>query len=552
MFCYQCEGTMRDSGIEGCNAQIGACGKTEKTADLQDLLLFAMTGLSSYAVVAKQHGVEKLDVDSFMVEAVFSTLTNVNFDAQRIESYLRETVTMRDSLKARITAHAGRQGISIELPQVAATQYTPAATTAGLLDQALEIGFDMRMLNKGEDIAGMYAFVLYGIKGAAAYADHARMLNNPPQAAYDSLHESMAFLARESDNIDEYVEYALKVGNANFAAMEALDHGHVGKYGHPEPTKVRVSPVAGKCILVSGHDLHDLEAILQQTVGKGINVYTHGELLPANAYPELKKYPHLVGNFGGAWHEQKVEFSRFPGAIVLTSNCLIEPQVAYQERIFSTNAVGWSGVKHILSQDFSQVIEAALTATGFTNDAPEKIITIGFARNAVLSVADTVVNAVKSGAIKHFYLVGGCDVPTSHGDYYGDFARNTPKDSIVLTLGCAKYRFNQDDLGDIGGIPRVLDMGQCNDAYSAVQVALTLANAFDCSVNELPLTLVVSWFEQKAVAIMLTLLALGLENVLWGPLLPAFATPKILELLESKFKLTPITNVSDDMAKTLH
>ncbi len=552
MFCYQCEGTIRNNDIQGCNVQVGACGKTEHTADLQDLLLFAITGLSTYAVLAKHYGIHKTDVDALMVEAVFSTLTNVNFDSTRIENYLRETVELREILKSRIINYTQKNDITTELPTNPATQFIPANTTAGLIEQASEIGFDMRMLNYGEDISGMYAFVLYGIKGAAAYADHARMLNAQPQAAYDLLHESLAFLARESDNIDEYLEWALKVGNANYAAMEALDHAHVSTFGHPEPTKVRTSPIKGKCILVSGHDLHDLEAILQQTAGKGINVYTHGELLPANAYPELKKYPHLIGNFGGAWHQQKVEFARFPGSIVLTSNCLIEPQVSYKERIFTTNSVGWSGIKHIVGQDFSAVIDAALAASGFTNDAPEKFITIGFARNTVVSVADDVINAVKSGAIKHFYLVGGCDVPTSHGDYYGDFARNAPKDSIILTLGCAKYRFNQDELGDIGGIPRVLDMGQCNDAYSAVQVALTLANAFECSVNQLPLTLVVSWFEQKAVAIMLTLLALGLENIFWGPLLPAFATPRILEILASQFKRMPITTVEQDMAKTLH
>ena len=551
MFCYQCEGTMRNNNIQGCNTSVGVCGKSEQTADLQDLL-FALTGLSSYAVIAKRYGVDKMDIDIFTVEAIFSTLTNVNFDSQRIEQYLRNTVLLREDLKARINNYATAHNLTIELPDLPATQFIPASITSELLGQAIDIGFDMRMLNHGEDISGMYAFVLYGVKGAAAYADHARMLNAKPQEAYDKIHECLAFLAKESDNLDEYIEWAMNVGKANYAAMESLDHAHISRFGHPQPTKVRVSPVAGKCILVSGHDIHDLEALLKQTKGKGINIYTHGELLPANAYPELKKYPHLIGNYGGAWHQQKLEFSRFPGSIVMTSNCLIEPQIVYNQRIFTTNAVGWSGIKHIKNQDYSSVIETALKSPGFTQDSPEKHITIGFARNSVISVADEMINAVKSGAIKHFYLVGGCDVSTADGNYYGDFARQAPKDSIILTLGCAKYRFNQDKLGDINGIPRVLDIGQCNDAYSAIQVALTLASAFECTVNELPLTLVVSWFEQKAVAIMLTLISLGIENILWGPLLPAFVTPKILQLLETKFKLKPVSTVKQNLAQTLH
>ena len=552
MFCYQCEGTQRNDVVLGCNTLVGNCGKTAETADLQDLLLYAITGLSSYASIANKYQISKPNVDHLVMEAVFSTLTNVNFDPKRIEDYLRDVVKLREELKQKILDFASKSNTIIDLPAYPSVTFKPANSIGELIDQALEIGFDARTLIAGEDIAGMYGFVLYGIKGAAAYTNHALLSGGNIESAVNQLHDALAFLAQESTNLNDYIDWAMKVGAANYSAMESLDSAHTKKFGHPEPTRVRISSVAGKAILVSGHDIHDLEKLLQQTVGKGINVYTHGEMLPANAYPELKKYPHLVGNFGGAWHKQKVEFSRFPGAVLMTSNCLIEPQVAYKERLFTANAVGWSGIPHIKDGDYTPLIEAALNAPGFTSDAPEKFITIGFAHNTVISLADDVVAAVKSGAIKHFYLVGGCDVSTPDGDYYGDFARMVPKDSVILTLGCAKYRFNRDDFGDINGIPRVLDMGQCNDAYSAIQVALTLAKAFDCSVNELPLTLVVSWFEQKAVAIMLTLLYLGLENIYWGPKLPAFATPNILQLLESRFKLIPISTAEKDLARTLH
>jgi hydroxylamine reductase len=338
--------------------------------------------------------------------------------------------------------------------------------------------------------------------------------------------------------------------------MGLLDAGNTGTYGHPEPTEVRVTPVAGKCILVSGHDLHDLEQILQQTAGKDINVYTHGEMLPCLAYPELKKYDHLVGNYGGAWQDQQREFADFPGAIVMTTNCIQRPQTVYQDRIFTTGLVAWPGVGHITpdasgKKDFSPVIQAAREAEGFTEDAPEKTITIGFARNAVLGVADTVVEAVKNGDIRHFFLIGGCDGAKTGRNYYTEFAEQVPEDCVILTLACGKYRFNKMPFGDIGGIPRLLDCGQCNDAYSAIQIALALADAFDCGVNDLPLTLILSWYEQKAVVILLTLLHLGIENMRLGPSLPAFVTQDMLSVLVEKFKIQPITTPQDDLAAVL-
>jgi hydroxylamine reductase len=333
--------------------------------------------------------------------------------------------------------------------------------------------------------------------------------------------------------------------------MELLDQAHTSAFGHPVPTPVRVEPVKGKCILVSGHDLKDLELLLQQTEGKGINIYTHGEMLPAHGYPGLKQYPHLVGNYGGAWQDQKDEFARFPGAILMTTNCIQEPAESYQRQIFTTGLVAWPGVQHVANGNFAPVIEAALAAPGFTADGPDQTILVGFGHNAVLDVADQVVDAVKSGAIKHFFLVGGCDGARSGRDYYTEFAEAVPSDCVILTLACGKYRFNKLDFGTIGGIPRLLDIGQCNDAYSAIQIAVALSEAFDCGVNDLPLSMVLSWYEQKAVAILLTLLHLGIRNIRLGPTLPAFVTPSVLQVLVDKFNLMPIQTVEADLGAIL-
>ena len=384
-----------------------------------------------------------------------------------------------------------------------------------------------------------------------AYAHHADVLNHSSDEVGAGLANALDLLASDPADVGVLLNEALALGKLNYKVMEMLDAANTGTYGVPEPTSVRVTPVAGKAILVSGHDLKDLHAILEAVKGTDVNVYTHGELLPAHSYPKLKAYKNLAGNYGSAWQNQQLEFAAFPGPIVMTSNCLIEPQPAYRNRIFTAGPVGWPGVKHISDGNFAQVVQAAQALPGFAETAPEKTILVGFGRQTVLSVADKVIDAVKSGAVKHFFLIGGCDGAAPGRNYYTDFAEHAPKDTILLTLGCGKYRFNMEDHGTIGGLPRLLDMGQCNDSYSAVQVALALANAFGCGVNDLPLSLIVSWFEQKAAAVLLTLLALGVRNVRLGPTLPAFLTPAVLDVLVKEFGVLPITTADADIAASL-
>jgi hydroxylamine reductase len=378
------------------------------------------------------------------------------------------------------------------------------------------------------------------------------VLGHEHEPLYAFISEALFHLAEEIPSVDKLFTLCLRCGEINLAVMELLDTANTGAYGHPVPTPVRVEPVKGRAILVSGHDLKDLEQLLVQTEGKGINIYTHGEMLPAHGYPGLKKFKHFAGNYGGAWQDQKVEFARFPGAILMTTNCIQEPQENYQNRIFTSGLVGWPGVTHIANGDFSPVIAAALAAPGFAEDGPDRTILVGFGHQAVLGVADQVVAAVKAGAIKHFFLVGGCDGARSGRDYYTEFAESVPKDCVILTLACGKYRFNKLDFGAIGGIPRLLDIGQCNDAYSAIKIAVALSQAFNCGVNDLPLSLVLSWYEQKAVAILLTLLHLGIRNIRLGPTLPAFVTPNVLKVLSEKFNLLPITTAGRDLKDILH
>jgi len=365
---------------------------------------------------------------------------------------------------------------------------------------------------------------------------------------YAGIHKYMDFIASNSQDLNALIEASMGIGHLNLAVMALLDEGNTGKFGHPEPTNVRTTPVRGKAILVSGHDLQDLYELLKQTEGKGINVYTHGEMLPANTYPEFKKFPHLIGNYGGAWQDQLTEFAKFPGAILMTSNCLMDPHLrGYQDRLFTAGPVGWNGVTHIQNRDFTPVINSALAEKGFLEDHIEQNITAGFARNAVLGVADAVIEAVKGGDIKHFFLIGGCDGAKPGRNYFTDFAENTPDDSVILTLGCGKFRFNKKEHGDIGGIPRLLDVGQCNDAYSAIQIAVALADAFECEVNDLPLTLIVSWFEQKAAAVLLSLLALGIKNIHLGPTLPAYLSPNVVNFLVENFDLKPTGDAKGDI-----
>jgi hydroxylamine reductase len=548
MFCFQCEQTTQGTG---CNV-FGVCGKDPKTAALQDLLVHAVKGVSMYAHRAAELGARDRAIDVEVLEALFATVTNVDFDPERLRQHLVRAATMQQKAKALYEAACSKAGKQPEkLAGPAAWQ--PAATLDGLVAQGEEVSILTRRAKLGEDVSGLQELILYGLKGAAAYADHALVLGREDAKVYATFHAGLDFLAKDNPTTDELLGWALKAGEVNLQVMQMLDEANTSTYGHPEPTPVRVTPVRGKAILVSGHDLKDLDLLLQQTAGKGINVYTHGEMLPCHAYPALKKHKHLVGNYGGAWQDQRKEFDAFPGPILMTTNCIQKPKETYASRIFTSGLVAWPGVRHIGDdKNFAPVIEAALAAPGFAADAPEQKITVGFGRNTVMSVAGAVIDAVKQGAIKHFFLIGGCDGAKPGRNYFTDLAQKVPQDCVILTLACGKYRFNKLDFGTIGGIPRLLDIGQCNDAYSAVQIAVALAGAFNCGVNDLPLSLVLSWYEQKAVAILLTLLHLGIKNIRLGPALPAFVTPAVLKVLVEKFNIAPITTPEKDLAAILH
>lgn len=546
MFCYQCEQTSKGTGC----TDFATCGKDEESARLQDLLIHAAKGIAQFNHRARQAGAADREIDRFLLEALFATVTNVNFDPARLEETLRRAAIVRDQARALHTAALASTG---QYPATfnGPSTWIPAPTRSGLVGQAEMVSVLARRDQHGPDLAGLQELLVYGLKGMAAYADHALILGQESDEVYAFISEALAALAGEKPTVERLFALNLKCGEVNLKVMEMLDGAHTATYGHPVPTPVRVEPVRGKCIVVSGHDLKDLEELLKQTEGKGINIYTHGEMIPAHGYPGLKKNKHLVGNYGGAWQDQKDEFAKFPGAILMTTNCIMEPQPAYAKRIFTSGLVAWPGTHHIRNRDFTPVIEAALAAPGFTTDGPDQTILVGFAHHAVLSVADQVIAAVKSGAIKRFYLIGGCDGARTGRDYYTEFAEAVPKDCVILTLACGKYRFNKLDFGTIGGIPRLLDLGQCNDAYSAIKIAGALAGAFKCGVNDLPLSLILSWFEQKAVAILLTLLHLGLRNIRLGPTLPAFVSPNVLRVLQEKFNLMPITTAEKDLAATL-
>jgi hydroxylamine reductase len=545
MFCYQCEQTAKG---QGCTTK-GVCGKDAETSTLQDVLVYGAKGIAQYATRAAALGERSVDVDRFVMKALFTTVTNVNFDSDRIVKLIERAAEIREQAKSlylKATQKSGKTTESLDGP--ASADFGGARDV--LLAMGEKIGIAARKDKKGDDITGLEELITYGLKGTAAYADHAMILGQEDDSVYAFFHEALDFLTRDN-SVADLTAMALKVGEVNLRVMELLDAGNTGNFDHPEPTSVKVTPVKGKAILVSGHDLKDLSDLLRQTEGKGINVYTHGEMLPCHGYPGLKKYKHLVGNYGGAWQDQKREFDAFPGATLMTTNCIQKPADTYKARIFTTGLVGWPGVTHVKNGDFSEVIEAALAAPGFTEESDEKTITVGFGRNAVLGFADKVIEAVKGGAIKHFFLVGGCDGAKSGRNYYTEFAEKAPEDTVVLTLACGKYRFNKLDLGEIGGIPRLLDIGQCNDAYSAIQIALALANAFETDVNSLPLSLILSWYEQKAVCILLTLLHLGIKNIRLGPSLPAFVTQPILNVLVENFNIAPVTTVEEDMKAAL-
>jgi hydroxylamine reductase len=534
---------------EGCQV-VGNCGKDETTADLQDLLIYAVKGISMYAHRAQQLGASDAGIDAFTVDAIYATLTNVNFDPARIVELIHQAVEVRkEARKLYENASVSAGVVPAELGGPAV--WEPADTLSGLLGQSQLALLPARFLTLGKEIANLQELVLYGLKGVAAYVVHALALGAKEPANFAKFHEILDFLTYPAPTADELLAKALAVGELNYGVMEVLDKAHTEAFGHPQPTKLRLGALKGKAILVSGHDLHDLHALLEQTKGTGIQIYTHGEMLPAHGYPKLKAYGNLAGNYGGAWTDQAKEFDAFPGAILMTTNCIQRPKEGYKARIFTSGMVGWPGVQHVTNQDFSAVIAAALASPGFTEDGSDEEITVGFGHNAVLSVAGTVIDAVKSGAIRHFFLIGGCDGARSGRSYYTELAEAVPNDCLILTLACGKFRFNKLGFGQIGGLPRLLDVGQCNDAYSAVQIALALAKAFDCGVNDLPLSLVLSWYEQKAVAILLTLLHLGVRNMRIGPTLPAFLSPGVVALLHEKFNLMAIGDPQEDLAAML-
>ena len=548
MFCYQCEQTAKG---QGCTVR-GVCGKDPETAALQDLRIYAVEGLSMYAHRARQFDVSDADADSFVFEALFATLTNVNFDPTRFQELIERACELRERLRKAYEKAAQEAGHSAE-PLAGPATFEPADSLSDLVQQGEAVSVEKRIERLGADVAGLEELLLYGLKGAAAYAYHAGELGFDDEAVYAFFHSALDYLTREDEHtVEDLLTWCLDCGKTNLRAMELLDTAHVSRFSDPEPTEVRIEPVKGKAILVSGHDLLDLEELLKQTRGKGINVYTHGEMLPAHAYPELKKYKHLVGNYGGAWQLQKSEFEAFPGAILMTTNCLQQPRDTYQARIFTRSVVGWPGVTHLEDRDFTPVIAAAKEADGFTEDGPDRRITVGFAHGAVMEAAEQVIKLVKEGKIKHFFLIGGCDGARPGRSYYTELAEAVPDDSVILTLACGKYRFNKLDFGQIEGIPRLLDVGQCNDAYSAIRIAQGLAEAFDTHVNGLPLSLVLSWFEQKAVAILLTLLYLGIKDMRIGPSMPAFLTPAVLSALQEKFNIMPISSPAEDLEAMLH
>jgi hydroxylamine reductase len=541
MFCYQCEQTAKG---EACT-QGGVCGKAPEVSALQDLLIYALRGLSLVVLEGRKQGVKDEEVNKFTCGAIFTTLTNVNFDPDRFPPLIRKAAELRESLKKKLANAGGNTGFSEET-----ANFTPAADMEGLLKQAEKAGLKSDP-DMNPDILSLQHILLFGVKGVASYADHARILGQEDDTVYDFIHEALVAPFNKGLTADDWVKLVLKCGEINLKTMELLDAGNTGAYGHPVPTKVSLGTKKGKAILVSGHDLQDLAELLKQTEGKGIYVYTHGEMLPCHGYPELKKYGHLCGHYGTAWQNQKKEFTEFPGAILMTTNCIQKPADSYKDNIFTAGQVGWPGVVHIADKDFSPVIEKALALPGFTEDAEGKTVMVGFARNAVMGVAGTVIEAVKSKAIRHFFLVAGCDGARPGRNYYTEFVEKVPQDCVVLTLACGKFRFFDKDLGDIGGIPRLLDVGQCNDAYSAVQIAVALAGAFECGVNDLPLSMVLSWYEQKAVSILLSLLHLGIKDIRLGPSLPAFITPNILDTLVKTFDIKPISTPDEDLKTIL-
>lgn len=527
MFCFQCEQT---AGCTGCTGNAGVCGKRAETAELQDKLTGALVGL---ARAAEGNGdMVTKDTDRLIIEGLFATITNVNFNDETISALIDRVHAEKDRLFPSCLRCASVCGRNED--------------------------YDMRSIWDGdEDIRSLKSLILFGIRGVAAYAYHASVLGYTDEEVNKFFYKSL-FTIGTDWGMDELLPVVLEVGEVNLKCMALLDKANTETYGLPAPAEVSLTVEKGPFIVISGHDLYDLKQLLEQTENKGINIYTHGEMLPAHAYPELKKYSHLKGNFGTAWQNQQKEFADIPAPVLFTTNCLMPPKASYADRVFTTDVVSYPEIVHIGDEkDFTPVIEKALELGGYEKDTVftginggKRVIT-GFFHSAVLSMADTVIEAVKTGAVRHFFLVGGCDGARAGRNYYTEFVRQTPADTVVLTLACGKYRFNDLDLGTIGSVPRIMDMGQCNDAYSAIKVAAALAEAFGCGINDLPLSMVLSWYEQKAVCILLTLLHLGIKNILLGPTLPAFLSPNVLNFLVEKYNIGSISTPEEDLKKLL-
>ena len=543
MFCYQCEQTANGKGC----TKLGVCGKTPEIANLQDLLIFQIKGISCFgkSLAAAGQEIEK-SVISFIENILFTTLTNVNFDAKEHVKLLRKSQEIKENLRERAgeiknhTAHA-----SYDLPETK-TEMLKDAHLAGIMyDKSLD-----------PDIRSLRQTILYGLKGISAYGHQARELGYYSDQVDDFYIQALEALTDDSLTVEELIRMTMRTGEMAIAVMKKLDEANTEVYGNPAPHKVNIHMKKGPFIIVSGHDLKDLEMLLEQTKGKGVNIYTHGEMLPCHGYEGLKKYPHLVGNFGGAWQDQQKQFDNLPGCILMTTNCLMRPRESYKDRIYSTNVAGWEGVKHIGrkengDKDFSEIIQQAIELGGYPEDQEPQEILVGFGHHAALSYAEKIVEAVKTGKIRHFFLIGGCDGARPGRNYYTEFAKLVPEDCMILTLACGKYRFNKLEFGEVAGLPRLLDVGQCNDVYSAIRIATALADAFDTDVNGLPLSLIVSWYEQKAVADLLALLSLGIKGIYLGPTLPAFLSPNVLQYLVDTFDLRLISNAEDDIKNCL-
>ena len=555
MFCYQCEQTANGKGC----TRLGVCGKTPEIANLQDLLIYQVKGISCYGKVLSElgHPIEKA-VIAFIESVLFTTLTNVNFDAEVHVQLLQESQKIKDSLREKVSASEGSSNLHDSdycSCHTAQAQYRLPSTKSEMLHDAPIAGI-MYDKSLDPDIRSLRQTILYGLKGISAYGHQARELGYCSDQVDSFYITALESLTDDRLTVEELIRMTMRTGEAAIEVMKVLDEANTSVYGNPSPHTVNVHIRKGPFIIVSGHDLKDLEMLLRQTEGTGINIYTHGEMLPSHGYEGLKKYPHLVGNFGGAWQDQQKQFDGIPGCILMTTYCLMRPRESYKDRIYSTNVVGWEGVKYIPkkpdgTKDFSEIIRHALELGGFTQDVEPHEIIVGFGHHATLSYADKIVQAVESGKLRHFFLIGGCDGARPGRNYYTDFAQLVPKNCMILTLACGKYRFNKMDFGEVAGLPRLLDIGQCNDVYSAIRIATTLADAFNTDVNGLPLSLIISWYEQKAVADLLALLSLGIRNIYLGPELPAFLSPNVLQYLVDTFHLRKITNPEDDIKTCL-